>query len=79
MALTLVEPVNIYSQDDRASKYGVLFVMLTFVSFFMFELLKRLAIHPIQYGLVGLADAVRHPGGTDDAHPPHRLVCAGRR
>jgi inner membrane protein len=32
--------------------------MLTFVGFFMFELIKRLAIHPIQYGLVGLALAI---------------------
>src|SRR3990167_6310736 len=56
--LSLVEPVNVYSQADRASKYGVLFVMLTFVAFFMFELLKRLPIHPIQYGLVGLALAI---------------------
>ena len=53
-----MEPVNIYSQADRASKYGLLFVMLTFVAFFMFELLKRLPIHPIQYGLVGLALAI---------------------
>ena len=56
--VSLVEPVNVYSQADRASKYGVLFVMLTFVAFFMFELLKRLPIHPIQYGLVGLALAI---------------------
>lgn len=54
----LVEPVNVYSQADRASKYGILFVLLTFVGFFMFELLKRLAIHPIQYLLVGLALAI---------------------
>lgn len=54
----LVEPVNSYSQADRASKYGILFVLLTFVGFFMFELLKRLAIHPIQYLLVGLALAI---------------------
>jgi inner membrane protein len=58
IGLSLVEPVNIYSQADRASKYGILFVLLTFVGFFMLELLKRLAIHPIQYGLVGLALAI---------------------
>jgi inner membrane protein len=54
----LVEPVNIYTQADRASKYGILFVALTFVGFAMFELIKRLPIHPIQYGLVGLALAI---------------------
>jgi len=58
LSLSLVEPVNIYSQADRASKYGILFVMLTFVGFFMFELLKRLPIHPIQYTLVGFALAI---------------------
>jgi inner membrane protein len=56
--LGLVDPVNIYSQADRATKYGVLFVALTFVGFFMFELIKRLPIHPIQYALVGLALAI---------------------
>jgi inner membrane protein len=56
--LTLVDPVSIYTQVDRASKYGLLFVLLTFVGFFMFETIKRLRIHPIQYLLVGLALAI---------------------
>ena len=56
--VSLVDPVNVYSQADRASKYGLLFVLLTFVGFFMFELIKQLPIHPIQYGLVGLALAI---------------------
>jgi inner membrane protein len=58
VAISLVDPVNIYSMADRATKYGLLFVILTFVGFFMFELLKRLPIHPVQYGLVGLALAI---------------------
>jgi len=58
IALALVDPVNVYSQADRASKYGVLFVLLTFTAFFLFELIKRLRIHPVQYLLVGLALAV---------------------
>ena len=56
--LTLVDPVNIYTQADRASKYGLLFVLLTFVGFFMFETIKRLRIHPIQYLLAGLGLAI---------------------
>jgi inner membrane protein len=32
--------------------------LLTFVGFFMFELIKSLRIHPIQYALVGLALAI---------------------
>jgi len=58
IGVSLVEPVDAYSQADRASKYGILFVLLTFVGFFMFELIKQLRIHPIQYGLVGLALAI---------------------
>ena len=58
VGVSLVEPVNVYLQAERATKYGVLFVLLTFVGFFMFELIKQLPIHPIQYGLVGLALAI---------------------
>jgi inner membrane protein len=58
VAVSLVDPVNVYSQADRATKYGLLFVLLTFVGFFMFELIRQLPIHPIQYGLVGLALAI---------------------
>jgi inner membrane protein len=58
IGISLVDPVNVYTQADRASKYGLLFVLLTFVGFFMFELIKQLPIHPIQYGLVGLALAI---------------------
>jgi inner membrane protein len=54
----LVEPVNIYSMADRALKYGFLFVALSFAAFFLFELIKRLRIHPAQYLLVGLALAL---------------------
>ncbi|MGS0893982.1 cell envelope integrity protein CreD [Burkholderia stagnalis] len=56
--VSVIEPVNAYLQVERATKYGVLFVILTFASFFMFELVKRLRIHPIQYLLVGLALAL---------------------
>jgi inner membrane protein len=53
-----VEPINVYSQSDRATKYGLLFIGLTFAGFFIFEILKRLRIHPAQYTLVGLAMAL---------------------
>jgi len=56
--IVLVDPVNVYVKADRATKYGLLFVLLTFVGFFMFELIKQLRIHPIQYLLVGLALAI---------------------
>lgn len=50
-----IEPINVYTQSDRATKYGLLFVALTFAAFFIFEILKSLPIHPVQYLLVGLA------------------------
>ena len=56
--VSFIEPINIYQQAERAVKYGVLFVALTFAAFFLFEVLKNLRIHPLQYGLVGLALAV---------------------
>lgn len=58
LGVSFIEPVGIYQQLDRASKYGFLFVGLMFAAFFLFELLKRLEIHPVQYGLVGLALAI---------------------
>lgn len=56
--VSLVDTVDVYTQVDRASKYGILFVVLTFVGFALFELIKRLPIHPLQYLLVGLALAI---------------------
>ena len=56
--VSFIEPVNIYLLAERAVKYGMLFVALTFAAFFLFETLKNLRIHPLQYGLVGLALAV---------------------
>lgn len=53
-----IEPVNIYLQSERSLKYGFLFIVLIFVAFFLFEILKKLPIHPIQYALVGLAIAL---------------------
>lgn len=56
--VSLVEPVNVYSMSERATKYGILFVLLTFGGFLLLEVLGRLRIHPIQYGLVGVALAM---------------------
>ena len=53
--VTLYQPASIYQQNDRAGKYGVLFIALTFVAFFLFEVLKKLRVHPVQYLLIGVA------------------------
>jgi inner membrane protein len=57
-SVAFIEPINVYSQADRAIKYGMLFIALTFAAFFLFEVLKSLPIHPVQYTLVGLALAL---------------------
>jgi len=58
IGVSLFDPINPYTLADRATKYGLLFVLLTFVGFFMFELIKQVRVHPIQYLLVGLAIAI---------------------
>jgi inner membrane protein len=56
--VSFIQPANLYLQLERAAKYGFLFVGLTFAAFFLFEVLKSMAVHPLQYGLVGLALAM---------------------
>lgn len=56
--VSFVDPVDQYLKTDRAIKYAMLFIGLTFAGFFLMEILKRLAVHPVQYGLVGLALAM---------------------
>lgn len=54
-SVAFIDPVNPYSLSDRATKYGVLFIALTFVAVGLFELMQRLRVHPVQYLLVGSA------------------------
>ena len=56
--VSLIQPSDPYKLSDRATKYGVLFVLLTFAGFFIFEVMKQLPIHPVQYLLVGFALAL---------------------
>ncbi len=51
----LFVPVDFYQKCERAVKYGFLFISLTFLAFFLFELFNRLSIHPLQYLMVGFA------------------------
>lgn len=45
--------VDSYQQTTRALKYSVLFLLLTFMTFFFAEIMARQKIHPIQYLMVG--------------------------
>ncbi|KAF0814876.1 Inner membrane protein CreD [Andreprevotia sp. IGB-42] len=56
--LRLIDPVDRYVLVERTVKYAELFLLLTFGAFFLMEVLKRLIVHPVQYGLVGLALAL---------------------
>ncbi|WP_421953454.1 cell envelope integrity protein CreD [Polaromonas sp.] len=55
VAVTFVDPGNTYALSDRATKYGLLFIGLTFLAVGLFEFMKSLRVHPIQYLLVGAA------------------------
>jgi inner membrane protein len=51
--VNLVQPVDIYDQVSRATKYGFLFIGFTFVAFLMFDLIGGLRISAVQYILIG--------------------------
>ena len=51
-AVKFIKAVDTYTMTDRTIKYGLLFLMITFGAFFLFEVLKKLRIHPMQYTLV---------------------------
>ncbi len=54
----LYQEVDLYTMVDRSTKYSILFITLTFLTFFMYEVLSGLRIHPMQYLLVGMAIAL---------------------
>jgi inner membrane protein len=55
LGVSFMEPVSSYVLSDRATKYGLLFIALTFVGVALVEVQRRLRVHPIQYLLVGFA------------------------
>lgn len=55
LGVNLLPGIDSYRSVDRAVRYGVLFIVLAFMSFFLFEVVAKTRIHPFQYGMVGLA------------------------
>ncbi len=53
--VSLMIPIDSYAKSTRAVKYGILFIALTFLTFFFIEVLNKKKVHPFQYILVGLA------------------------
>ena len=55
MSVAFIDPVNPYVLSDRAVKYDLLFIVLTFIAVGLIEVLSGRRVHPVQYALVGLA------------------------
>ncbi|WP_284125687.1 cell envelope integrity protein CreD [Parerythrobacter aestuarii] len=53
-AVRLIEPVDLYSQVDRAVKYGFLFIGFTFMAFFMFDVIAGARVASAEYLLTGV-------------------------
>jgi inner membrane protein len=58
VGVTFARTNNPYENVQRALKYGVMFVGLVFLTFFVFEALSGQRLHPAQYILIGLAQMV---------------------
>lgn len=53
--VNLHEPVTLYRMVSRSVDYGILFIAMTFVALFAFELATRKRMHMVQYGMVGIS------------------------
>src|SRR3989344_273585 len=49
----LITGVDAYDMIFRSVKYAVLFIIITFAVFFLFDILAKVRVHPIQYLLIG--------------------------
>ena len=58
IGVELFEPMSLYATMGRAVKYAVLFIALTFAACFAIEFASGVAMHIVQYGVVGLALAL---------------------
>lgn len=56
--VSLFVPVSAYQKSTRAAKYAILFIGLSFLAYFMFEIFGNLRLHPFQYLLVGFANCL---------------------
>lgn len=54
----LFQSVDTYHRNERAIKYGILFIALTFMSIFLWEIVTGVRIHAMQYLFVGLGLSV---------------------
>ena len=53
--IDLIQPVDLYSQVNRAIKYGFLFIGFTFLALLMFDVIAGVRVSPVEYLLMGAA------------------------
>ena len=53
--VSLIQPVDLYSQVNRAAKYGFLFIGFTFLALLMFDVIGGVRVSAIEYLLMGAA------------------------
>ncbi len=58
LGVSLVQPVDSYLMSERAVKYALFVVALVFAVVFLFEVVGRRPLHPLQYLLVGAAETL---------------------
>ena len=54
--VSFFKAVDHYSMNTRAAKYAILFIIIPFLGFFLFETLLARNIHPVQYLLAGVGN-----------------------
>jgi inner membrane protein len=54
-SISLIQPVDLYSQVDRATKYGFLFIGFTFMALLMFDVIGGVRVSAVEYLLMGAA------------------------
>lgn len=52
------QPNDFYQKAWRAARYGILFIALTFLTVLLIEGSREKPVHPVQYILIGLAQAI---------------------
>ena len=54
-SISLIQPVDLYSRVDRATKYGFLFIGFTFMALLMFDIIGGVRVSAVEYLLMGAA------------------------
>jgi inner membrane protein len=54
-SISLIQPVDLYSEVNRAIKYGFLFIGFTFLALLMFDVIGGVSVSTVEYLLMGAA------------------------